>query len=704
MASPWVPTGPVASLAWGRFTLVEGSTFALSDTLGDMHGEQPQGLFVLDTRVISTWQLRVDGLPMEELAVANPLPYAATFVGRTHPTSGHADSSVLVFRERHIGQGMREVVTLRNYGDDPREVYLELAVDADFAHLFEVKERRVRRRGAFRSEGDPGVLRFGHRLNDVDKEVEILLSEDCSVESGLAAWAITVPAHGDWSMCLGVNVTIDGQAVEPRFRCGVPDTEAEPTVRLDTWRAQAPVLETDDARLQGSVAKAIEDLGSLHIYDPEHPESPVIAAGAPWFMTLFGRDSLLTSWMALLVDPTLALGVLDTLARLQGNRVDPQTEEEPGRILHEVRFGDVPTLHLGGGHVYYGTADATPLFVMLLGELQRWGLHDEAVHRLLPHADRALDWIRNDGDRDGDGYVEYQRANPDGLANQGWKDSWDGITFADGTIAEPPIALAEVQAYTYAAFVARSHFAYEAGDHTTGNEWRTRAEALRAAFNRDFWLPDRGWYAVALDAEKRPVDSLTSNMGHCLWTGIVDTDHATEVADQLLGPELFSGWGIRTLATSMGAYNPVSYHNGSVWPHDNAICAAGLMRYGFVDHAHRVIDALLDVAALHDGRLPELFAGISRDELPVPAAYPTSCSPQAWSSASPLLVLRTLLGFDPAVRERRLHLAPEPLGSIHRLRLSNVQVDERRVDVEWSGEGLAVEGLGDITLLRQPPR
>jgi glycogen debranching enzyme len=419
-------------------------------------------------------------------------------------------------------------------------------------------------------------------------------------------------------------------------------------------------------------------------------------------MTLFGRDSLLTSWMALLVDPSLALGVLDTLARLQGKEVDPQTEEQPGRILHEVRFGDVPTLHLGGGRVYYGTADATPLFVMLLGELQRWGLHDDAVRRLLPHADRALDWLEHYGDADGDGYVEYERMNDQGLFNQGWKDSWDGVTFLDGTIPEPPIALAEVQAYTYAAYVARSHFAHEAGDAEGGRAWRAKAEALRERFNRDFWLPDRGWYAIALDRDKRPVDSLASNMGHCLWTGIVDTAHAADVADLLVGPELFSGWGIRTLATSMGAYNPVSYHNGSVWPHDNAIGAAGLMRYGFVDHAHRVIDALLDVAALHEGRLPELFAGIARDELPVPAAYPTSCSPQAWSSASPLLVLRTLLRFDPWARDDRLHLAPAPLPSIQRLRLSKVLVDDQRVDIEWSGEGLAVEGLGDITLLREP--
>ena len=299
-------------------------------------------------------------------------------------------------------------------------------------------------------------------------------------------------------------------------------------------------------------------------------------------MTLFGRDSLITAWMALLVDPDLALGTLQTLARFQGREVDPHNEEEPGRILHEMRFGEASSLSLGGGTIYYGTADATPLFVMLLGELRRWGLAREAVDELLPHADRAIEWIENFGDRDGDGYVEYQRTSDRGLRNQGWKDSVDAVRFADGRLADPPIALAEVQGYTYGAYLARAFFAAEQGDAGRSAELRARAAALKADFNRDFWLEDKGWLAMGLDRDKRPIDALTSNMGHCLWTGILDADKADAVAEQLLGPDLFSGWGVRTLAASMVGYNPISYHCGSVWPHDNAIVAAGLMRYGYV--------------------------------------------------------------------------------------------------------------------------
>lgn len=707
MSSPWAPVGPVASLDGRRATLVEGSSFCLSDMVGDIHPGLPQGLFVLDTRTLSRWQLEVNGVPMEELAVERATPHSATFVGRTRPTAGQADSDVLVFRARHVGQGMREVITLRNYGASTQEVTVEMAIDADFADLFEVKEQRVRRRGAFRSEYDERVLSLGHRLDEgdrrgVEKEVTIAFDRDAVAATGLASWQVVLPARGEWSVCCTISLGVGGARVEPRFRCGEPDRSPEPQLRADRWQAATSALTTDDARLSLAVTKAIADLGGLRIHDPQHPDATVIAAGAPWFMTLFGRDSLLTAWMTLPVDPTLAVGVLDTLARLQGTKINADTEEQPGRILHEVRFGKATSLHLGGGHVYFGTADATPLFVMLLGELRRWGLADAALQRLLPHADRALDWIRGFGDADGDGYVEYLRATPQGLQNQGWKDSWDGVTFADGTVAVAPIALAEVQGYTYAAYRARSELAAAAGDDPGAQIWDERARDLRVAFNRDFWLPDRGWYALALDADKRPVDALASNMGHLLWTGIVDPERAGAVADLLLSPELFSGWGIRTLATNMVAYNPVSYHNGSVWPHDSAIAAAGLMRYGFTEHAWRVMSGLLDAASQFEGRLPELFAGIARDELGVPASYPTSCSPQAWASSSPLLMLRSLLRFDPLVPEGRIHLAPVPPAGMHRLAFTASLADERHLQVQFKDGEWAVDGLDGLEVESTP--
>jgi glycogen debranching enzyme len=407
--------------------------------------------------------------------------------------------------------------------------------------------------------------------------------------------------------------------------------------------------------------------------------------------------------MALVVDPDLALGVLQTLARFQGEDIDPRSDEQPGRILHEMRFGEAPSLSLGGGSIYYGTADATPLFVMLLGELRRWGLAREAVEELLPNAERALDWIEKFGDVDGDGYVEYHRATDRGLVNQGWKDSWDGIRYADGTVATAPIALCEVQAYVYSAYLARAHFAQEAGDQGTFDRYRAKATQLKTDFNQDFWLEESGWFAVGLDHDKRPIDSLTSNIGHCLWTGIVDDEKARVIADRLLGPEMFSGWGVRTLATTMGGYNPISYHCGSVWPHDTAIVAAGLSRYGFEEHAERLINALLDAAVKLGGRLPELFSGLDRRELSAPVGYPTSCSPQAWSAASPLLCLRTILRLDPWVPYGQTWLAPRLPEGMNYLKVQGIPLAGSRVTVEVEGDNFEVTGLPpEIELVKDP--
>jgi glycogen debranching enzyme len=422
-------------------------------------------------------------------------------------------------------------------------------------------------------------------------------------------------------------------------------------------------------------------------------------------MTVFGRDSLLTGWMALIADHTLARGVLDVLARFQGADVDDRSEEEPGKILHEMRFGTSEQATLAGGDVYYGSIDATPLFVMLLGELRLWDPGSAIVDQLLPHADRAIAWIEQFGDLDGDGYVEYRRKSERGLANQGWKDSWDAVRHADGTFARPPIALCEVQGYVYAAYVARAHLARDAGDHATFAHCMERATTLRRRFNEDFWLDERGTFALALDADKRPVDAVASNVGHCLWTGIVDPERAAAVADRLLDDTMFSGWGIRTLSSSMRAYNPVSYHNGSVWPHDNALTAAGLMRYGFVEHAHRVITAQLDVAASYEGRLPELFAGFRRDALGVPASYPTSCSPQAWAAAAPLLWLRTMLRLDPWAPRQRLWLDPALPPAIRRLHVEGISIDDGELTIDIDGDDVDIAGLDgyEVVAGARPP-
>ena len=686
-------------------TLVEGVAFAISEASGDILPDAAEGLFYRSSRLLSTFQLLVNGTAPEPLSALSDEPFTATFVGRVRgaaPATDAAGTALVVVRRRYLGQGLREDLVIRNYGDEAAYCEVEVRFAADFADLADVRDGRAAGPPATVTVDERGVHFSPH---GGDRRRGALL-ESCGepiLEADRARFETIVPARGEWQTCLQLSPVIGGEELVPRYRCGDPVERSTPAERWQKWRRGLPVVETDHEGLRRTVARGGDDLGALRIFDPERPERAVVAAGVPWAMTVYGRDSLLTGWMALLLDPDLALGVVETLARFQGTDVDPRTEEEPGRILHELRFGATSPLSLGGGTISYCSVDATPLFVMLLGELRRWGLAPEAVDRLMPHADRALAWIDDFGDRDGDGYVEYQRATDRGLLHQGWKDTPDAIRFGDGRLARPAIALCEVQGYVYAAWLARAHFAEEAGDPALATSYRTRAADLRTRFNRDFWLEDRGWLAVGLDVDKDPIDALASNMGHCLWTGILDEDKAALVAEQLLSPELFSGWGVRTRASSMAAFNPLSYHSGSVWPHDNAIAAAGLMRYGHVEAAHRLILAQLEAARAFGFRLPELFSGLERAEFGAPIGIPSACAPQAWSAAAPLLLLRTMLRLEPWMPQRKLWLAPALPPEIGHLRIERIPLLGGRVTVDVDGDAVKIEGLPpDIELLDAP--
>ncbi|MDQ2876690.1 MAG: amylo-alpha-1,6-glucosidase [Actinomycetota bacterium] len=705
MSGPWASgEAPQGLGTCGPATLIEGSSFCISDPGGDILPGHPQGLFVRDTRVLSRWELTVDGQEPQPLAAQPGEPYAATFLSRVPPRAGKADSTLLVVRRRYVGDGMREDITVRNTAARTARCTVELSADADFADLFEVKGQSKPRASVSVHAAD-SALEISSGRRDRRQEVVIDGDGDPSVTDGTLTWRLTIAGHAERTVSIEVVPVIDGEPLTLRYPRGQKIKGAVPTKRLRKWRRRGPQVRTADPNLAAVLDRSVEDLGALRIFDPEHPRRPVVAAGAPWFMALFGRDSLLTAWMLLPWDASLAAGTLQTLASWQGTEVDAASEEEPGRILHEIRWGPTSAFALGGRKAYYGTADATPLFVMLLGELQRWGFKDATIAELLPHADRALEWIENYGDADGDGFVEYCRKTTHGLANQGWKDSWDGINFADGTIAEPPIALAEVQAYVYAAYAARAQLAAGAGDQAGARLWRKKAKQLKRAFNEQFWLPERGWFAVGLDRDKRPIDSLTSNIGHCLWTGIVDADKAASVARHLMSDDMFSGWGIRTLAQSMAAYNPMSYHNGSIWPHDNAICAAGLMRYGFAEQAQRVTEAILDAAEHFGHRLPELFCGFSRQDFPAPVPYPTSCSPQAWAAAAPLLLVHTLLRFIPDMPSGQLWCAPVVPERYLPMRVGGLSLAKSRVAVDlWQAGGWEITGLDELSVEVIPAR
>ncbi|MEV0765988.1 glycogen debranching N-terminal domain-containing protein [Nocardia sp. NPDC050435] len=681
----------------GVVTLVEASTFCLSDALGDIHPGSSQGLFYRDARVLSRWELRVDGHHLEHLSVDQPEPFKADFVGRKPPAQGVADATVLIQRRRSIGAELRETITIHNLGAEDTAIVVTLHADTDFADLFAVKEGRV---GGGRCESSAAGAAL-HLTDRRDSGRGLVITADRAplVHPGSMTWQVVVPRRGTWQTEVLCQPIIGHHAAAVTSDAGT----CNPTAKIRHWRATTTRLTASGPGLSGVLARTESDLGALRMDDPADGTT-YVAAGAPWFMALFGRDSLLTSWMALLLDSELALGTLRQLAKIQGTREDPLTEEEPGRIMHERRHGPASDQVLGG-HVYYGTADATPLFVMLLVECWRWGVDDQAVSELLPAADAALGWIDAYGDCDGDGFVEYQRKTDRGLANQGWKDSWDAINFADGHLADPPLALCEVQGYAYAARLGRADLAQSLGDNDTAARLRAQAATLKARFDEAFWLPREQCYAVALDGRKRPVDAVTSNPGHCLWTGIVEDERAAVLIERLGAADMDSGFGLRTLSSTAGRFNPMGYHNGSIWPHDTAIAVAGILRYrhlpGAVEVAERLAGGLIAAILEFGGRPPELFCGFDRDVFGSPVPYPTSCSPQAWASAAPLLLLRSFLGLTPDVPARTLTVAPRIPERAGTIRLTDLRLGSATVAIEASGDNVKVEGLpGDWRLIQ----
>ena len=665
-------------------TLVQGRTFVISGTGGDID-DGIHGIFVGDTRIGSRLVVTVDDERLEGLATASEEPFHGGFVGRT------ADATVLVFRDYWVGLGLR--CDLRVHNPAPQRVVATVAVElaSDLAGLFDVKAIRPVA-PAVAAVAEDGFVRFGSV--EADRGAVVRVTPSPSVNRGDSLrWRVDLAPHQDWLCCLEWSAVRGGAEVELRHRCGAAPATADASNEQTRWRVGRPRLSSDVPGLDHVYGRTIEDIGALRIFDVDPPDEPVVAAGAPWFMTLFGRDSIITSWMSLLIDSDLAVSTARVLGRLQGRRFEPVTEEQPGRILHEVRSTASSSLSIEAGELYYGSVDATPLYVMLVHELWRWGAPLEVVRPLLPHVDAALDWMAGPGDPDGDGFLEYLRATPKGLANQGWKDSGDSIHFADGALARAPIALCEVQGYAYAAWLGGAELARAVGDDKRALLREERARDLRTAFNRDFWLPQRNAFAIALDRDKRPADSIASNMGHCLWTGIVDADHAGPVASWLTGSDMASGWGLRTLAHSMERYDPLSYHNGSVWPHDTAIAVAGLRRAGFVDEALFLTSQLLEAANTCEGRLPELYSGLSPADFAVPVPYPTSCSPQAWASAAPLLVIRALLGLEPNVPAGHVGLDPVLPAGTSRLRLERVPLARGAVTIDVDGSDVRVDGL-----------
>jgi glycogen debranching enzyme len=680
-----------------RLTLKHNDTFAVFDSHGDIGvtAGTPDGLFDRDTRYLSHLELLINGEQPLLLDSAIRDDNLSFHVDLTN-ADVYVDGRVVLLKDTaHIGRtiylsdgSLRERIALSNHGAQEIELTLSLAFASDFADIFEVRGIPRKRRGRAWSRilGGGGVILSYRGLDAALHETAVSFEPAPTVQlEGTAMYTLRLAPHAKRALF----VTVSSRGLLPRstqsFFQGLTSLHRE---RRSVTRGVAAV-ETSNSVLNEILCRAMADLRMLIT---ETPDGPYPYAGIPWYSTSFGRDGLITALQILWMDAGIAAGVLRRLARLQADTTDAHRDATPGKVLHEMRSGEMAALGEIPFGLYYGSIDATPLFVMLAGlYAQRTG--DYAIIRdLWPAIERALRWIDEYGDRDGDGFVEYARASETGLANQGWKDSHDSIFHADGSLAEGPIALVEVQAYVFAAKRLAASCALKLGLMERAQELGSQAEELRKRFEKAFWCEELGTYALALDGSKRPCRVRTSNAGHALAMGIADGDRAHRVAQGLLHTRFYSGWGVRTVASDEVRYNPMSYHNGSNWPHDNAIIAQGLARYGHKGGIHYLFDGLVRATAyMEHRRIPELYCGFRRRPGRGPTLYPAACSPQAWSAAAPFSMLQTMLGlrFDHAAR-RILLINPSPPASAGRVVIRNLTLGDASIDFALSQDGSAV--------------
>jgi len=686
-------------------TLKHGDTFALFDHNGDALGVlgSPEGLFHFDTRHLSYLRLTIDGaLPMLLSSTLRD-DNASLTCDLTNPDLFDENGRlwlehdlIHLRRSRFLWNGAcYERLSVRNYDDVSRSVRVDIAFDADFADLFEVRGTRRLRRGTVHTPDVAGatVTLSYAGLDEVRRETRLAF-DPAPAELGGGSASFNLTLEPSCSQVLRMEIRCEAMQPEPvepqSFLSALLQSRRE--LRRATRRAAS--ITTSNELFNEMARRSVSDLYML-LTNTEYGPYPY--AGIPWFSTVFGRDALITALQTLWLDPEIARGVLQYLAAMQAKTVDPQADAEPGKILHEMRHGEMARLREVPFGLYYGSVDATPLFVLLAGAYLRRTGDVETMRALWPHIRAALDWINDYGDRDGDLFVEYGRQSPEGLINQGWKDSRDSVFHEDGQLAPGPIALAEVQAYTYGAWRAAASISAALGDHESAAVYAARADMLREAFDARFYDAALGTYVLALDGEKRPCRVRASNAGHALFTGIALPERAPSVVAALMDSNAFCGWGVRTVCTDAARFNPMSYHNGSVWPHDNALIAAGMARYGYHPEASRIFEGLFAAASYIElRRLPELFCGFSRQRSQGPTFYPVACSPQAWAAAAPLLLLQACLGLDfdtlePAITFESPSLPP----FLDEVVFRNLAVGEGSADVALrrSGERVVVDVL-----------
>jgi glycogen debranching enzyme len=682
----------------GLVQILDGNTFVVSDARGDIEASltDPTGLFSFDTRFLSRWVLTVNGQRLNPLSVDDLQYFETRFFLVPGTGTVYIDAKLSVIRQRAVGDGFHEEVTILNHDEQPVDLAVRVEAGSDFADLFEVKDA-LKKKGTYGTQVEKRRLTLTYARETFRRATTISPSAPATLDENGLTFKVRVEPHGEWTTDLDVVTAAGagGRLVRPKYERGQRRARPSMKIDLERWVNDAPRLECDWKPAARTYERSLVDLAALRFAPPIAGGRSLPAAGLPWFMTMFGRDSIFTSLQALPFAPELAATTLRALGDWQGTRVDDFRDEDPGRILHELRYGEMTAFEERPHSPYYGCADATPLYVVLLDEYERWTGDRRLVKEREREARAALNWIDEYADLLGNGYLWYQRRNEKtGLENQCWKDSWDSISYRDGRLPGFPRATCELQGYAYDAKLRGARLARLVWkDPELADRLEREAADLKRRFNRDFWVEDGQYFALALDTEGKQVDSLTSNNGHLLWSGIVDKSKAPAVAEHLLGPRLFSGWGVRTLAEGEGRYNPIGYHVGTVWPFDNSFIAWGLRRYGFKEEATQIAAGILDAAEFFDGRLPEAFGGYERTVTKYPVQYPTACSPQAWSTGAPLLLLRTMLGLEPLGE----HLVVDPAlpMNIGRLELLDIPGRWGRIDAF---------GRGRVEVKRKQPR
>jgi glycogen debranching enzyme len=679
-----------------NLTLVDGKTFLAARTSGDIAPARAPdvGFFHDDTRFLSFMEMRVGGLRTVLLSSSTE----KTFLSQIELTTSNIhlrdsfdlpENTIHIRREQLLDcDVMFERIAFENFNMNRVEVKVEIEFGADFVDVFQVRGMAREEPGQYyQPQVKENSIGFYYRGRDNVMRSTLIEMEPAPSEiSGqIARWNLTLEPLQHVEFHIRITPGVEGK----KRRGEMEDFVSKLKHRRETyerWEAQTTNFTSSNDVFDVMLRTAVSDFHALQIPDgDEH----VIAAGIPWFATMFGRDSIISAYQSLLLDPQLAIETLRVLARYQGKEYSDWQDEEPGKILHEYRQGEMTRANEMPFGPYYGSVDATPLFLILLSETWNWTSDEGLIEELLPAAYRALDWIDTYGDLDGDGFVEYLRRSKRGLANQGWKDSWDANIHRDGKIARPPIALAEVQGYVFDAKYRMASLLRHFGDSERADRLKKESSELAKRFEKAYWMPQRGFYAMALDADKKPLEVISSNPGQLLFTRIIGRERARAVVNRLMRPDMFSGWGWRTLSNEEQVFNPLSYHRGSVWPHDNSLIAHGMALNEHRAPALRAFTTLFQAAlTFRDYRLPELFCGVQRREHDVPVHYPVSCSPQAWASGAMFLILSSLLGIRPSAPRKELNIVNPVLPDwIDHLHMRHLRIGKSLVGLDFTRRG-----------------